>query len=220
MVVPVPVCAAACYGDVDSLRAYFASGDRDPNDLCAGNGQTLLDYACVGNTDEGESVISCEAISFLLSQGASVDYQDPSGTWHRPLVVAAMTCSQTQTAHRWGHPPITDPLKLLIEAGADVNADPGLGAAPGWPPIMQGVVEGNMEVVKFLLSRCRRRKFGTRRRVDADARSHVFARRSWCDPRCWSRSTAGEGARKISTGYGRGGIADRRRVLRLSHARR
>ena len=32
MVVPNQIYLAALNGDVDALRAYFASGDRDPND--------------------------------------------------------------------------------------------------------------------------------------------------------------------------------------------
>ena len=88
MVVPHHICVAAAHGNVEQLRAYFSAGDRDPNDIDEHHGQTLLDYACRG----GESrIISCEAISFLLSQGASLNYQDPGGTWHRPLVIAAVT---------------------------------------------------------------------------------------------------------------------------------
>jgi len=71
-----------------------------------------------------------------------------------------------QTANRWDHPPICDPLALLIEAGADVNGDPELpgllghgsevgprtiGAAPGFTALMRAVIEQNIEVVKFLL---------------------------------------------------------------------
>jgi len=81
MVVPDDVYDAAQNKDVDALRAYFAPGDRDPNDVC-GNGWTLLDGVCVGTVEQGVEVdhdISCEAISFLLSQGASVDYQEPDG---------------------------------------------------------------------------------------------------------------------------------------------
>ena len=152
MVVPHHICVAAAHGNVEQLRAYFSAGDRDPNDIDEHHGQTLLDYACRGGRSDGECRISCPMLSFLLSQGASLNYQDPGGTWHRPLVIAAVTCSKNQTAHRMDLPPITDPLKLLIEAGADVNADPGLGGGPGFTALMQAVVRGNTEVVKFLLS--------------------------------------------------------------------
>ena len=81
MTVPQHVFLAARTGDITVLREYFASGDRDPNDV-AWNGWTLLDGACRGTRDEVAAVdwggtprvISCEVVSFLLSQGASVDY--------------------------------------------------------------------------------------------------------------------------------------------------
>ena len=83
MPVPEHVFAAARTGDVAVLREYFASGDRDPNDTVERTGWTLLDGACRGTRDEVAAVdwggtprvISCEVVSFLLSQGASVDYQ-------------------------------------------------------------------------------------------------------------------------------------------------
>ena len=92
MVVPEMIFSAARIGDVGTLREYFASGDRDPNDTLERNGWTLLDGACRGansGTDPERRVISCEAISFLLSQGASVDYQDPDGHVHCPVAVTA-----------------------------------------------------------------------------------------------------------------------------------
>jgi len=83
MPVPEHVFAAARTGDIAVLREYFASGDRDPNDTVERTGWTLLDGACRGTRDEVAAVdwggtprvISCEVVSFLLSQGASVDYQ-------------------------------------------------------------------------------------------------------------------------------------------------
>ena len=85
MPVPEHVFAAARTGDIAVLREYFASGDRDPNDTVERTGWTLLDGACRGTRDEVAGldwggtprVISCEVVSFLLSQGASVDYQWP-----------------------------------------------------------------------------------------------------------------------------------------------
>ena len=100
MVLPEHVFSAAVNGRMYVLREYFASGDRDPNDTLERNGWTLLEGACAGKRvvevvsppgypvqTRVQHVIKCEAVSFLLSQGASVDFQDPSGTWHRPLVV-------------------------------------------------------------------------------------------------------------------------------------
>ena len=153
MPVPERIYAAALDGELDVLREYFASGDRDPNDVVARNGWTLLDGACFGNTEgtRGRRVISCEAISFLLSQGASVDFQDPGGTWHRPLVVAATSCSTNDAPYRRDEEEMCASLKLLIDAGADINAGPGVGAAEGFTALMQAVVKNNLVVVRFLL---------------------------------------------------------------------
>ena len=79
MPVPEHVFAAARTGDVAVLREYFASGDRDPNDTVERTGWTLLDGACRGTRDEQAGldwggtprVISCEVVSFLLSQWES-----------------------------------------------------------------------------------------------------------------------------------------------------
>ena len=49
MVVPEHVFSAAVNGRMDVLREYFASGDRDPNDVVARNGWTLL--VNVGSTE-------------------------------------------------------------------------------------------------------------------------------------------------------------------------
>ena len=38
MPVPERIYAAALDGELDVLREYFASGDRDPNDVVARNG--------------------------------------------------------------------------------------------------------------------------------------------------------------------------------------
>ena len=121
MPVPEHVFAAARTGDIAVLREYFASGDRDPNDTVERTGWTLLDGACFGKTEgtRGRRIISCEVVSFLLSQGAAVEYQDPGGTWHRPLVIAAASCSTNDEQYRsedW----ICAALKLLIDAGANV----------------------------------------------------------------------------------------------------
>ena len=80
MTVPQHVFLAARTGDITVLREYFASGGRDPNDV-AWTGWTLLDGACRGTRDEVAGrdwggtprVISCEVVSFLLSQGASCE---------------------------------------------------------------------------------------------------------------------------------------------------
>tara|TARA_B100000459_G_scaffold120152_1_gene72714 strand:- start:101 stop:385 length:285 start_codon:yes stop_codon:yes gene_type:complete len=83
MVVPQEVYSAVIQGNLAVVREYFASGDRDPNDIHEESGCTLLDGACMGRqlNDVGlgpdgypRRLISCELIAFLLSQGASVDY--------------------------------------------------------------------------------------------------------------------------------------------------
>ena len=97
MPVPEHVYSAAVNGDLAVLREYFASGDRDPNDVVARNGWTLLDGACAGKRElevisgpghpvqtREQRVIKCEAISFLLSQGASVNYQSRGARPPRP----------------------------------------------------------------------------------------------------------------------------------------
>ena len=117
MPLPQHVYKAAQFGDLETLRAYFASGDRDPNGVYEPNGWTLLDGACMGRQEVGTSerrLISCETISFLLEQGASVDYLDPGGTTHRPLAIAGHICGKNGTNG-------TAPLELLIEAGASVH---------------------------------------------------------------------------------------------------
>ena len=125
MVVPEHVFSAAVNGRMDVLREYFASGDRDPNETLERNGWTLLDGACMGRRTEGtreRRIISCEAVSFLLSQGASVDFQDPGGTWHRPLVIAAASCSTNDEQYRsedW----VCAALKLLRSRHAAARAD-------------------------------------------------------------------------------------------------
>ncbi|CAH0366461.1 unnamed protein product [Pelagomonas calceolata] len=185
MVVPEHVYSAAVNGDLNVLREYFASGDRDPNDTLERNGRTLLDGVCAGSLRHAvisppgypvqtteEYAIKCEAVSFLLSQGASVDFQDPSGTWHRPLVIAAATCAE------YGCNGV-EPMALLIDAGADVNADPGVGAAEGFTAIMQAIVENDIDVLKFLLSRGARLDAGieTRRaRALSQCRLHGVGR--------------------------------------------
>ena len=77
MVVPENVYSAAVNGELDVLREYFASGDRDPNDALERNGWTLLDGACFGKTEgtRGRRIISCEVISFL---GAGTRYRQPA----------------------------------------------------------------------------------------------------------------------------------------------
>ena len=160
MPVPEHVFAAARTGDVAVLREYFASGDRDPNDTVERTGWTLLDGACRGTRDEQAGldwggtprVISCEVVSFLLSQGASVDYQDPDGTWHRPLALAAATCATNRNPYA-DEATLCAPLKMLIDAGADVNADTGVGSKEGFTPLMQAVTQNNKYVICFLL-RC------------------------------------------------------------------
>ena len=92
MVVPEHVFSAAVNGRMDVLREYFASGDRDPNETLERNGWTLLEGACAGKREvevisppgypvqtRAQHVIKCEAVSFLLSQGASVNFQSRSG---------------------------------------------------------------------------------------------------------------------------------------------
>ena len=159
MPVPEHVYSAAVNGDMAILREYFASGDRDPNDVVARNGWTLLDGACRGkkHADAVWGVdardISCEAISFLLSQGASFDYQDPEGRTHRPLIIAAAACSMTSNPYA-DEATLCAPIKLLIDAGADVNAypvAPGLGFTEGFTALTQAVEKSNMNVVCFLL---------------------------------------------------------------------
>ena len=138
MTVPQHVFLAARTGDITVLREYFASGDRDPNDV-AWNGWTLLDGACRGTRDEVAGrdwggtprVISCEVVSFLLSQGASVDYQDPDGTWHRPLVIAAYSCS---TQHYRDEEEVCAALKLLSRGRRDTLPTAGAGRGPRKPP--------------------------------------------------------------------------------------
>ena len=68
---------------------------RPRDDDAERNGWTLLDGGVQGRqfstgtrSRRQRRVISCEVISFLLSQGASVDYQDPDGHVHCPLVAA------------------------------------------------------------------------------------------------------------------------------------
>jgi hypothetical protein len=109
MVVPNHIYLAALNGDVDALRAYFASGDRDPNDTLERNGWTLLDGACAGRREvevisRGElgepvqtreqRVISCEAVSFLLSQGASKSTPPPRRRARSPAT-SSSTCSRS-----------------------------------------------------------------------------------------------------------------------------
>ena len=88
MPLPEHVFSAAVNGRMDVLREYFASGDRDPNDALERNGWTLLEGACSGKREvevisppgypvqtRAQHVIKCEAVSFLLAQGASVNFQ-------------------------------------------------------------------------------------------------------------------------------------------------
>ena len=64
MVVPVHICAAACHGDVDVLRAYFASGDRDPNDICEGRASPRLGQ--IGTRMAFPRIVDREERDFLV----------------------------------------------------------------------------------------------------------------------------------------------------------
>ena len=119
MVVPHPICVAAAHGNLEQLRAYFSAGDRDPNDIDEHHGQTLLDYACRGGRSDVECRISCPMLSFLLSQGASLNYQDPGGTWHRPLVIAAV-----MRLFAWAPAGRTDSRRRTRSAQVAVTAAP------------------------------------------------------------------------------------------------
>ena len=148
MVVPEHVYSAATNGDVAVLREYFASGDRDPNDVVARNGWTLLDGACRGKKAE-DAVwgveardISCETISFLLSQGASFDYhhRSPRGRWnHRqvplgaprePLYVAAPVRTRSRRANSRADRFVYGPAARRRSRGTRVIGTP-LRVGPG-----------------------------------------------------------------------------------------
>ena len=73
---------------------------------------------------------------------------------HRPLVIAAASCSTNDDRYR-DEEDVCAALKLLIDAGANVNAvqvvNGANGAGQGFTALMQAVVENSVTVARFLL---------------------------------------------------------------------
>jgi ankyrin repeat protein len=131
------VAEAACVGDIDCLQRLIAEDALQARAI-SGDGWTPLHLSAAFSTSE--------AVTLLLEHGAHIHQ-----TSHNPL--------RNQALHACialGNSP--DVAKVLIEAGADVNAT----AAGGYTPLHLAASNGNREVVLLLL------KNGAKRDVCCD----------------------------------------------------
>jgi hypothetical protein len=133
MVLPALIVRAAEQGEFAALRQWFAAGVDVNEEFLEGEGLTLL-HAVARRAD-------CEAIRFLLRHGARVD-QDNRRNW-LPIHYAIN-----------GYPgcPMAA-VKVLLDAGADINAEIGAGTHCGWTVLTYAASEEEYEIVRFLLRR-------------------------------------------------------------------
>jgi ankyrin repeat protein len=115
---------AAYEGRLDTVRAAVEAG-MDVNGIDAAQKLTALHMAAYnGHT---------ETVKYLIDHGATVDCRDSQGK--TPLIHA---CTG----------PFADSVRVLIEAGADVNAR---DATERFTPLMMAAGLGQPEVVELLL---------------------------------------------------------------------
>ena len=122
MVLPDKIRVAARAGYVDTVRAWLESDDtHDINDVAAGEDDprvrgcgllfSAVQYPFPGDQDNSEAMVS-----YLVARGADVRHR-PLGTGPTPL---HMACSRA----------LTGAVRVLVRAGADVNAPFRLARAP------------------------------------------------------------------------------------------
>ena len=177
---PFELIRAVQHGDLYRLERWFAEGDRDPN-AGNNSGQTLLVGACISfghdSSLEPLRVVGqdlqiipfgpghahgpgglegqLEVIRLLIAKGADVNRSEPSEPWthhpdapddyyagvcHGPALLLAVS--------NWRCP---DAVKLLLDAGAQVNAC----SRDGTTPLMMaadGLSDKLLDMLRLLLS--------------------------------------------------------------------
>ena len=122
MVLPDKIRVAARGGYVDTVRAWLESdGTHDVNDVAAAEDDPRLrgcgllfsavQYPFPGDADNSEAMVS-----YLVARGADVRHR-PLGTGPTPLHLACLRA-------------LTGAVRVLVRAGADVNAPFRLARAP------------------------------------------------------------------------------------------
>ena len=122
MVLPDRIRVAARGGYVDTVRAWLESdGTHDVNDVAAAEDDPRLrgcgllfsavQYPFPGDADNSEAMVS-----YLVARGADVRHR-PLGTGPTPLHLACLRA-------------LTGAVRVLVRAGADVNAPFRLARAP------------------------------------------------------------------------------------------
>jgi len=118
------ICHAASHGDIKTVRDLLDKNPHLANAVGSGiNKWTPLHLASAGN--------DCEMASLLIERGARVDSRGNAG--ETPL-------------HLADH---IDMARLLISKGSDPNPKD----RNGMTPLDFSMVEGNTELVKFLVSK-------------------------------------------------------------------
>lgn len=144
---PEAFCQAAHDGKLRVVEICIESG-MDVNMKNADGICPLTMAAYNGHSD---------VVSLLIKNNATVDAVDRSGM--TPLIHAA-SCPEPSAA---------ETVRILIDAGADMGA---VGGQEDWTALMMAASEGNIEVVKMLLS-----KGAKKDTVDTDGESAAhFAR--------------------------------------------
>jgi hypothetical protein len=126
------VFEAAALGDCSCLRAILA-GDATQVWAVSGDGWAPLHLAC--------AFAGPETVKLLLEHGAHAHQVSHNAQRNQPLHAAIMLGESAET------------VRLLLEAGANVNAT----EAGGFTPLHQAAAAGNLEILAVLLENGARR---------------------------------------------------------------
>jgi serine/threonine-protein phosphatase 6 regulatory ankyrin repeat subunit A/serine/threonine-protein phosphatase 6 regulatory ankyrin repeat subunit B len=127
----VLMVASSYYGYEDCVEYLIGKG-ADVN-LKDNNGKTALLWAASN---------SFENVKVLISHGAKVN--EPANDGITPFIQSTLGVTS-------GKVPITL-CELLLENGADINAELTGRSAAGWTSLHYAAVDGDKELVKFLIS--------------------------------------------------------------------
>ena len=118
----------------DSLKRLLSEG-ADPNhrvEWCNDGSPTLHQWALYAYV---------EAVQFLLDHGADINILDNKGRSALEYATGALNWSKTSKAEQV--------VKLIIQAGADVNVKSTLG----FTPLMWAAQAGNLKITKLLIEK-------------------------------------------------------------------